>query len=107
MDSEQKRTVAVAVLFVSFLMVGLPYLGKLADPFTLQAATFRGQERTVAVRTNRQAVTIVDDISAIEVFEQKGKIMTRHYVVAPRAGGVLITTRKASADEGRLFRKFF
>ncbi|MFY9493096.1 MAG: hypothetical protein WAP55_01225 [Minisyncoccia bacterium] len=107
MDSEQKRTAAVAILFLGFLLVGVPSLGKLIDPSTSQTATFRGEERTVAVRMNRQAVMIVDDISGIEVFEYKGKVMTRHSIMAPRAGGVLITTRNASADESRLFHEFF
>lgn len=106
MYSELKRMVAVA-LFVVCLLAGLSCLGQFADPCTLQTAMFRGQETAVAVRANRQAITIVDGISAIEVFTQKGKIMTRHYIMAPRAGGVFTTTREASADESGLFRNFF
>lgn len=98
---------AAAVLFLSFWLVGLPYIGTLVDPFTSQTAMFRNEEIKVAVYKNRHAIRTAHDISGTEVSEQKGKIMTRTYVVAPRAGGVLITTRNASADEERLFRKFF
>lgn len=107
MDSEQKHTVVAAVLFLAFLLVGLPYISKFADPFTSQTAMFRDEEIRVAVYKNRHAIRTAHDISGTEVFEQEDKVMTRLYTMAPRASGVLITTQRASADEGELLRKFF
>lgn len=107
MNSDWKRSATAVVLFWSLLLVGLPYLGSLAYPHKLHTTSFRGEERVVSVRTNRQAIWITHDISGLEIFKENGKVVTRHYVIAPRAGGLLINAREASADESELLRKFF
>jgi hypothetical protein len=101
MDSDQKRTVIVVVLFLRFLL-GLLELGKALDPYTMQTTTFRGEERKVAVYTNRRVVSIGSFVTRTEISGQ----IALDIVAVPRRG-ILAWTRVASPEEAELFHRFF
>ena len=105
MDSEQKGTIVVVVLFLGLLLGGLE-LSKALDPYTLQVVMFRGEEERVAVYTNRRAIAVGNFVVHNEVFERNGNMMTRVVLAVPRRG-ILTWERTASNHEAKLFRRFF
>mgnify|MGYP001604468291 CR=1 FL=1 len=105
MDSEQKRTLVLSVLFFSFLL-GLLDLSRILDPYTMHTAVFMGEERRVTVRANGQAVGVGDWRGGREIFKKNDNIMTRFILAVPRRG-IHTWTRAASTEEVVLFRQFF
>lgn len=106
MESSEKRSTLIGMVGFPVFILGLLFLSKIFDPYTIHEVKFKGEQRTVAVFEKRQAVKIGNILSMDEVFKHEGVVKTNHYFGVPRRG-YFITTRESTVAELALFHQFF